>query len=165
MHLTAHALTLAELLAGRPRRVGRVLAPVRLRGARRGLEVLAVLAEARPSLAEVARAGADLDPALLVRALPHLIDPADTQGHRFTVAQELVDGSTRTWYLTADGRRGLTVTASAPEGGADARVTMSRETFDRLLRAEPLDRAHKPWVRGDFAAVETLRRWIDAARG
>ena len=163
MHLTLHALTLAELLAGRPRRVGRVLAPVRLRGSRRGLEVLATLAEAGPTLAEVARAGAVLDPALLARVLPHLIDPTVTEGHAFTVAQEIVGETTRCWYLTADGRRGLRVATRPPEGASDARVTISRSGFERLLRAEPLLFEDKPWIRGDFTAVENLRRWIDAA--
>jgi hypothetical protein len=165
MHLTVHALTLAELLAGRSRRVGRLLSPVKLRGSRRALEVLAALAQAGPSLAEVARAGAVLDPELLVRVLPHIFGPADTEGHSFTVAVEVAGETTRAWYLTADGRRGLTVATSPPEGGADARVTMSRATFDRLLRAEAPDAERKPWVRGDFTAVEILRRWIDAARG
>jgi hypothetical protein len=163
MHLTMHALTLAELLAGRPRRVGRLTSPVRLRGSRRGFKALAVLAETDANLAQVARAGAALDPSLLVRVLPHLVDPADTDGHSFTVAQEVVDTTTRTWYLTADGRRGLKVSTHRPEEGFDAQVTMTRATFDRLLRAEPLDSRHKPWIRGDFAAVEALRRWIDAA--
>jgi hypothetical protein len=142
-----------------------VLSPVRLRGSRRGLEALAVLAEARPSLAEVARAGAVLDPALLARALPHVVDVADTDGYSFTVAHELPGETPGTWYVTADGRRGLRVGTRAPDGGADARVTLSRATFDRILRAEPPDHERKPWVRGDFGAVETLRRWIDAARG
>ena len=164
MHLTVHALTLAELLAGRPRRVGRLLAPVRLRGSRRALDGLAVLAQEGPRLADVARAGAVLEPALLARVLPHLVDAADTEGHSFTVAHEIVDQTVRTWYLTADGRRGLRVSTSPSGGACDARVTMSRATFDSLLRAEPLESRHKPWIRGDFTAVETLRRWIDAAQ-
>ena len=165
MHVTVHALTLAELLAGRERRVGRLLSPVRVRGSRRPLEALAQLARSSPGLAEVARAGAVVEPELAISVLPHLVGPVDTEGHAFTVAHELRDDTPRTWYVTVDGRRGLRVSDSPPDGGCDARVTMSRSAYERLMRADALDTQHKPWVRGDFAAVETLRRWIDAARG
>lgn len=163
LHVTLHALTLAELLAGRSRRVGRMLAPVKVRGSRRRLAMLGELATARCRLRDLARAGAQLDPALLVRALPFAVDARDTDGHHFTIAQEIVDGTPRTWMVSVAGRRGLSVSTGPSDECADARVTMTRETFDRLLRGQRPDRAQKPWVRGDFAAVDSLRRWIEAA--
>ena len=163
LHVTLHALTLAELLAGRSRRVGRVLAPIKLRGSRRRLAMLGELTTVRCLLGDLARAGARLDPALLARALPFAIDARDTDGHHFTVAQEIVDGTPRRWLISVAGRRGLSVSAGPSDERPDARVTMTRETFDRLLRGERPDRSQKPWVRGDFVAVDAVRAWIEAA--
>lgn len=163
LHVSLHALTLAELLAGRSRRVGRMLAPVKVRGSRRRLAMLGELAMVRCRLRDLAGAGAQLDPELMVRALPFAIDARDTDGHRFTIAQEIVDSTPSTWLVSVAGRRGLSVSAGPTHERADARVTMTRETFDRLLRGERPDRDRKPWVRGDFAAVDLLRRWIEAA--
>jgi len=163
LHITLHALTLAELLAGRSRRVGRVLAPVKVRGSRRKLAMLGELAVTRARLRDLAQAGARLDPALLIRALPFAIDARDTDGHQFTIAQEIIEGAPRTWFVSVAGRRGLSVSDTEPEPRADARVSVTRETFDRLLRGERPDRAQKPWIRGDFAAVDRLRGWIEAA--
>ncbi len=162
-HLAGDPRALAELLAGERRRVRRFRGPVRLSRRRKGLRALRPLSAARLSLAGAVRAGARLEPALVFRALPHVVDPAWTRGHVFTVAQEIAELAPRAWYITA--RDGVPLTVAEHKAGmaADATVTMSRATFDRLLRGEPA--GELPVIRGDRAAVEALRRWTDMARG
>ncbi len=162
-HLTGDPLALAELLAGERRRVRRFRGVLRLSGRRRALKALSPLAAARLSLAGAVRAGAHVEPALAFRALPHMVDPAWTRGHVFTVAQEIVELAPRAWYITARDGVPLTVAEHTAGLAADATVTMTRATFDRLLRGDPA--VELPVIRGDGAAVEALRRWIDMARG
>jgi hypothetical protein len=163
IHIAAHALTLAELLAGRPQRVGRFLAPLRVRGSRRRLAALGALAEAGPTLAQVARAGARLDCNLVMRLLPYVIPSAWTGDHFFTILHELSDQPASDWYVTVAGPAGLSVRPMPPATPVDARVTMTAGTFDRLLRGEAPTRAEKPWIRGDLAAVRALSDWIQQA--
>ena len=96
-HLTADALTLAELLAGVPRHVGRLFGPARFRGSKRRLKILKALPATRLSIAEAARAGAQLEPGLVYRALSYAVHPSWTKGERFTIAQEITGDTQETW--------------------------------------------------------------------
>jgi hypothetical protein len=87
------------------------------------------------------------------------VQPEWTRGHRFVVAQALPDA---TFYLAARDGAGLVLLDAAQP---DATVTLSREAFDRLLRDEPPLPRDRPAIRGDRAAVTTLREWVDRARG
>ena len=114
----ADALTLAELLAGRdPARRPLCSAPRASRGSRRRLNVLRALPATRLTLAEAARAGAQLEPALVYRALSYAVHPSWTRGERFTVAQEITGDAPETWYLTARNGAGLAVSDRAAAGG------------------------------------------------
>jgi hypothetical protein len=42
---------------------------------------------------------------------------------------------------------------------------MTRTTFARLLKAEPVPSGERPAIRGDRAAVDRLKGWMDRARG
>ncbi|WP_156027760.1 hypothetical protein [Candidatus Solirubrobacter pratensis] len=161
--LRSDALTLAELLAGGERRIGRFTGRARVTRRRRKARVLRALPAAQMSLAEAVRAGARLDPAHVFAALPFAIDPSWTSGHAFTVAQQVTEPEPRTWYITVDDGAGVTVGES--ERPADATVTMTRAAFDRLLRDEPSAAGDRPLVRGDRAAVSLLKEWTDRARG
>jgi hypothetical protein len=164
--LRSDPLTLAELLAGEERRIGRFAGRARVsRRRRKARDVLQALPAARMSLVEAVRAGARLEPAHAYRALPLAIDPAWTAGHSFAVAQEIIDPDPRTWYLVVRDGAGLEVAESAPEQPVDASVTMTRAAFDRLLRDEPPAPGERPLVRGDRAAVALLKEWTDRARG
>jgi hypothetical protein len=156
-HLSGGALSLAELLAGVDHRVRRFFGPIRLRGRRRRLDALRLLTKSGLSLADTARAGAALEPGLAYRALAYAVHPSWTRGHAFTVAQAIDGEPPETWFLTARDGAGLAVAATGPE--PDATVTMSRATFDRLLRGEPVRRGERPVVRGDHDAVDVLRGW------
>jgi hypothetical protein len=157
--LSADPLALAAWLAGEEIRIGRLRGPIRRRGSRRALARLRTLPQTTLSLAEAARAGANLEPRLVYRALTHAVQPEWTRGHRFVVAQALPEA---TFYLAARDGAGL---ALLDDARPDATVTLSREAFDRLLRDEPPLPRDRPSVRGDRAAVTTLREWVDRARG
>ena len=161
-HLTAGALTLAELLAGVPRHVGRMFGAARFRGNARRARSLRALAGADLSLSEAVRAGATLDPGLVYRTLAYAVHPSWTRGEHFTVAQQIEGGET--WYLTARDGAGLAASELPPEEGVDATVTMSAEAFRLLLRGESLRRGERPTVRGDRRAVARMKAWTDRAQ-
>src|SRR3954470_16605592 len=61
---------------------------LRLEGKRRKALALRAMGGEPPSMGEAARAGVFLDPDLTFRALPYLVDPEWTRGHRFIVKYE-----------------------------------------------------------------------------
>jgi hypothetical protein len=163
-HLTADALTLAELLAGVDHRIGRFRGPARIRGRRRQHAPLrAALTAAELSLADAARAGATLEPGLAWQALSYAIHPSWTSGLRFTVATTVE--RTPTWFLTARDGGGLAASTAQPETDPSATVAMSRAAFDRMLRGEPHPPGERPAVRGDRVAVGALLELVMRVRG
>jgi len=163
-HITADVVTLAEVLAGVERRMGRWFGPVRVKGRKRGAEVVRdTLARTDLDLAAAARAGADLDPDLVFRSFAYAIHPSWTKGHRFVVAQEIADPSPQRWHLLVRDGRSIGVEKRI-DGKPDAVVSMSRATFGCLLRGNPAPRGELPSVRGDRAAVELLRGWTARAQ-
>jgi hypothetical protein len=163
-HLRADALTLAELLAGVDRRVGRLFGAARFSGSRRRLNVLRALPATRLTLAEASRAGAALEPELVYRALAYAVHPSWSKGERFTIAQQIEGDPPQTWYLTARDGAGVSVSGKAPAGQPDATVSMTREAFDRLLRGEPVPRGALPHIRGDRTKVALMKAWTDRAQ-
>lgn len=164
-HLKVETLALAELLAGERTRIRRFRGPARASGKRRRTAELAPLVATKLSLADVVRAGARLDPEAVYAVLPYAIEPEWTRGRSFTVEQEIVDPSPRSWYLTARDGEPLAVSEHPPAERPDATVTMSRATFAALLRGEPPAAGERPAVRGDLAAVAALKSWTDRAAG
>jgi hypothetical protein len=163
-HLSADALTLAELIAGVPHRLGRFRGPARVSGRKRRTKPLRSIRTASLSLAEAARAGARLEPDLVFRTFPYVVHPTWSRQQSFTVAQQILGDPPETWYLVV-GDGGLRVLSTPPEAGADATVTMTREAFGQLLRGEPVPAGQRPSIRGDRAAVALLQRWLDRAQG
>ncbi|HZB75039.1 MAG TPA: alkyl sulfatase C-terminal domain-containing protein, partial [Solirubrobacteraceae bacterium] len=165
-HAAADAVTLAELLAGVPKRLGRWRGPVRVHGRRHGAELVRdLLAGSDLSLAAAARAGAALEPDLVFRLFAYAIQPAWTAGYAFTVAQEVTDPQPARWFVTVADGAAVAVARRAPQRPADATVVMTRAAFDRLLRDEPAAAGERPVVRGDRAAVAALKAWTDRAQG
>jgi hypothetical protein len=162
-HLTADPLILAELLAGVDHRIGRFFGPVRVRGRKRRLKALQPLKNGSATLTNAAKAGARLDPELVYRTFAYAVHPSWTKGHAFTIAQTIQGDPPQTYYLTARNGAGVTV-ATMPPAPPNATVTMSRDTFDRLLRADPLPPGARPTVRGDRHPVELMRAWTERAR-
>jgi hypothetical protein len=164
-HLTADALVLGELLAGVEHRIGRFIGPARFRGRKRRLKELKALPAGTATLADLARAGARLDPGLVYKLLAYAIHPSWTRGHGFTIAQEITGAPPETWYLTARDGAGVTASATAPAEPPDATVTMSRHVFDALLRDEPVPSGRRPVVRGNGEAVAAMHAWTQRVQG
>jgi hypothetical protein len=163
-HLTADALTLAELLAGVDHRIGRWRGDARIRGRRRRRKPLLAVPRAELTLTDAARAGARLEPGLAWQALAYTVHPTWTRGLAFTVATTVEEGEPVTWYLTARDGGGLASSTSAPDTDPTASVTMSRAAFDRLLREEPHPGDDRPSIRGDHTAVAALLALVTRAR-
>ena len=163
-HLSADALTFAELLAGVDHRIGRWRGPARFSGSRRKLDVLRALPATSISLSEAARAGAALEPSLVYRTLSYAVHPSWTRGERFTLAQEITGERPETWYLSARDGAGMTVSASPPEEGVEATVSMARKTFGLMLRGEDVPSGARPTVRGELRVVDLVRAWMDRAQ-
>ncbi len=164
-HLSADTVVLSELLAGVEHRIGRFFGPARVRGRKRRLRELRQLAQATTAPADLARAGARLDPGVVYRLLSYAIHPTWTRGHDFTIAQAIAGAPPETWYLTAADGAGVSVSSTPPAKEPDATVTMSRDTFDRLLRHEPLAPGQRPLVRGDQQAVAAMHGWTQRVQG
>jgi hypothetical protein len=164
-HLRADALTLAEMLSGhgpKPRRFG---SPAKVSGKVRRVKALQPLAAASMSLPDAVRAGARLEPELVLRTLAYAVHPSWTAGHDFTVAHTFTgpDGD-ETLYITARDGRGLTISHDPPPGTPDTTVILTRTAFEALLRGEPPRPGERPATRGDHRAAQTLRAWADRAR-
>jgi len=165
-HASADVVTLAELLAGVEKRMGRWLGSVRVHGPRRRAEALrAALVRAELDLAAAARAGADLDPELVFRAFAYAIHPSWTKGHTFTVAQEITGPRPMRWHIAVRDGRPVSVERRAPAEPPDAVVAMTRAAFTHLLRGEHAPSGERPAIRGDRAAVALLKSWTDRAQG
>jgi hypothetical protein len=165
-HLAADVVTLAEVLAGVEKRMGRWFGPVRVRGRRRGAEVLRdALAGANLGLSDAARAGAELDPDLVFRTFAYAIQPAWTRGYRFTVAQELTEARPIRWHVVVRDGAPVAIERRAPAEPPNAVVSMSPAAFAHLLRGEPAPSGERPAIRGDRAAVAALKAWTDRAQG
>jgi hypothetical protein len=163
-HLTGDPLILAELLAGIDHRIGRFFGRAKVRGRKRRVKTLHALQSPKACLSDVARAGATLDPELVYRTFAYAVHPSWTKGHAFTVAQAILDDPPRTWYLTARDGIGLTVSTTPPQTPPSATVTMTRKTFDCLLKGDPVPTGERPTVRGDRDAVALMLAWTERAR-
>jgi hypothetical protein len=163
-HLTAEPLILAELLAGVEHRIGRFFGPARVRGRKRRVKALQALPAGTRTLADAARAGAGLSPELVYRTFAYAVHPSWTRGHTFTVAQAIVGDPPETWYLTAGDGGGVSVSATPPFAPPAATVTMTRDTFDRLVRGDLVPAGQLPVVRGDRGAVALMHSWTEQAR-
>jgi hypothetical protein len=162
-HVAAGAQALAEILDGAPPRLKRFSGPQRVSGRkRRAKPVLCSLVTARLSLDEAVKAGVELDVELVMALLAHVIDPAWTRGHKFTVEQRVGESS---WFIVARDAGGVGVTRTPPNGSPQATVTLTPDAFQCLLRGEPAPSGERPTVRGDRLAVAHLKAWTDRARG
>jgi ribonucleoside-diphosphate reductase beta chain len=164
--LSTDARTLVEMARGgtSPLRL-LVGGRLRIRGKRRRARKLAAMANGpEPTMSDILAAGGRVDPELVLRTLPYLIDPEWTKGHRFTVAYE-VDGAAR-WLVEVRDGEPLRVSA---EGDPDAVVRMSLDTYQRMVARELTpDTAMQrrlTVIDGQIHPVTLLGRWIDRSQG
>jgi ribonucleoside-diphosphate reductase beta chain len=160
------ARTLAQMAAGaNPARL-MLEGKLRIRGKRRRALKLRAMADGDQDLAEILRAGAEIDPDLMYRSLEYLIDPDWTKGHKFTIVYELGD---RAWQVEVrDGNRPK-VASGRPSGKPNATVRLSMDTFRSLLNGEltPTEAMQKDLtsVDGQIYPVTLLGRWMERAQG
>ena len=122
--------TLADLATGSSALRLMLRGRLRIRGKRRKALKLRQMSKGELDLAAVVDAGGMLDPDILYRSLPYLIDPEWTKGHEFTVGYVVTGERGGTWYVTArDGE---------PAGG-EARGARTR-TARRRSRSTPTSR-------------------------
>jgi ribonucleoside-diphosphate reductase beta chain len=149
----------------------RLMASRRLRvgGSKRKAMRLRAMSGDPPGMAEVVRAGGRLDPDLLYRALPYLIDPEWTRGHRFTVCYEIEGEEGGRWYVEARDGEPLRVGTEPPPGGPDATARVSFEAYQRMATGEltPAQSMQERLtdIEGQIYPVTLVGRWIDRSQG
>jgi ribonucleoside-diphosphate reductase beta chain len=160
---------LVELATGSSGPLGLMLGGrMRIRGRRRRALKLRQLGSDATDLGDVLDAGGTLDPDLLYHALPYMVDPPWTAGHRFTVVYEVTGEPGGTWYVQVRDGEPLTVTSDAP-GPVDATVRLAAETYQQLaggkLTAADAMREQLTEIEGKIHPVTLLGRWIDRSQG
>jgi ribonucleoside-diphosphate reductase beta chain len=139
---------------------------MRIRGNRLRARKLRAMSDGPVDMADVIANGGDVDPDLLYRSLPYLIDPEWTRGHQYLLRYGIDD---RAWDIEI--RDGQPIQVAAPSNGRqpDAVVTISTDTFRKLVSREltPTDamRLQLTSIEGQIYPVTLLGRWIDRAQG
>jgi ribonucleoside-diphosphate reductase beta chain len=166
--LETDARTLADLAARRHGPLGLMMrGRLRIRGKRLKAMKLRRMSSGELSMAEVVDAGGTLDPDVLYRSLPYLIDPEWTEGHNFTVRYVVTGEGGGTWYATARDGQPLEVTREDREAAGTATVSM--EDYQRLASGQVSPSVamqnQLTKIDGRIHPVTLLGRWIARAQG
>jgi ribonucleoside-diphosphate reductase beta chain len=165
-NLSTDTAGLAALAAGTSPMRLIVSGRVRIRGNRLRARKLRAMSNGPVDLADVIANGGDVDPDLLYRSLPYLIDPEWTRGHQYLLRYSIGDHS---WDIEI--RDGQPVQVGVPVDGRapDAVVAVSPDTFRKLVSRElsPTDamRLQLTSIEGQIYPVTLLGRWIDRSQG
>jgi ribonucleoside-diphosphate reductase beta chain len=163
------ARTLIELVTGTSGPLGLMMrGRLRIRGKRRRALKLRQMSSADLSMAEVVESGGALDPDILYRSLPYLIDPDWTQGHDFTVAYEVTGHGTL--YVSARDGEPLEVTGELPDGRElVGTATVSFDSYQRMAsgHVSPAQAMQNQLttIDGELHPITLLGRWIARAQG
>jgi ribonucleoside-diphosphate reductase beta chain len=170
-HLWTEPDTLIELVTGEARPLRLMMAGrLRIRGKRRRALRLRHMAGAEVSLTDFLQPGAEVDPDVLYRSMPYLIDPAWTKGHEFTVRHQVTGEGGGEWYIQVRDGRPLVVTADAPaDRDAAATATMSFDAYQQVLarRVSPSEAMQRQMttIVGELYPLTVLGRWIARSQG
>src|SRR3954463_4163435 len=164
--LQADARTLTDLVTGEHGPLGLMMrGKLRIRGKRRKAMKLRKISGGELSMADVVEAGGTLDPDVLYRSLPYLVEPDWTQGHSFTV-RYVVTGA-GTWYVTA--RDGQPLEVPADEREAVGTATVSLDSYQRMASGQvsPTIAMQNQLTKidGQIHPITLLGRWIARAQG
>jgi ribonucleoside-diphosphate reductase beta chain len=139
---------------------------VRIRGNRLKARRLRAMSDGPVDVSQVVANGGDVDPDLLYRSLPYLVDPEWTRGHAYLVRYSIGE---RAWDIEIRDGQPLRVTSPADGREPDSVVKVSDDTFRKLASREmsPTDamRMQLTWIDGLIYPVTLLGRWIDRAQG
>ncbi|HYH58798.1 MAG TPA: ribonucleotide-diphosphate reductase subunit beta [Thermoleophilaceae bacterium] len=165
-NLSTDARGLAELAGGgSPIRLI-VSGRVRIRGNRLRARKLRAMSTGEIDLADVLANGGNVDPDLLYRSLPYLVDPAWTRGHNYLLRYEIGEGS---WDIEVRDGEPIQVSTTGNGRTPDAVVSVSPDTFRKLVKRElsPTDamRLQLTSIEGLIYPVTLLGRWMDRAQG
>jgi ribonucleoside-diphosphate reductase beta chain len=165
-NLSTNVSGLAALAAGTSPMRLIVSGRVRIRGNRLRARKLRAMSNGPVDLADVVANGGSVDPDLLYRSLPYLIDPEWTRGHAYLLRYVIGDQS---WDIEV--RDGEPIRVSEPSNGRqpDSVVAVSPDTFRKLLSRElsPTDamRLQLTSIEGQIYPVTLLGRWMDRSQG
>jgi ribonucleoside-diphosphate reductase beta chain len=164
--LQADARTLADLATGTHGPLGLMMrGKLRIRGKRRKALKLRKMSSNELSMADIVEAGGTLDPDVLYRSLPYMVDPEWTRGHEFTV-RYVVTG-TGTWYVTVRDGEPLDVTQEERE--AIGTATVSFDSYQRMASGEVSPsiamQNQLTTIDGQIHPITLLGRWIARAQG
>jgi hypothetical protein len=163
--LEGRAAAYAELAAGG---AGRRLPGLRVDGRRRRLRALR-RARRRPlALWDLAEAGIDVWPGLLLLALAEAIDPGWSAGRSFTIEFAIesspAPAEDASVYVQAHDGAPLAVT-SAPREPPATTVRVSERAFTCIFAGAPAPTGERVLVAGDTDLLELLLEWADRAQG
>ena len=166
--LHADPRTLADLVTGARGPLGLMMrGRLRIRGKRRKARKLRKLSSGALSMADVVEAGGTLDPDILYRSLPYMIEPDWTQGHSFTVKYVVTGERGGTWYVTVRDGQPLEVTRDEREAVGTAIVSF--DTYQRMasgqLSPSMAMQNQLTTIDGQIHPVTVLGRWIARAQG
>ncbi len=167
--LQTDACTLIELVTGTAGPLGLMMrGRLRIRGKRRRAMKLRQMSSADVSLSEVVESGGTLDPDILYRSLPYLIDPDWTQGHDFTVGYAVPGHGS--WYVSVRDGKQLEVSQEPPEGREVAgTATVSFDSYQRMASGQvsPAQAMQNQLTKidGEIHPITLVGRWIARAQG
>ena len=163
--LRGRAVDFAELAAGG---TGRRLRGIEVRGSRRRLRALRRSRRRPLDLWDLASAGIDVWPGLLLLALAEAIDPRWSVGQRFTIAFEIEQSAqgpvSATLHVQVRDGAPLAV-SSAPRESPVATVRLGERAFMCMLAGAALPVGARILVDGDPDSLELLIEWADRAQG
>jgi len=165
------ARTLVELVTGSAGPLGLMMrGKLRIRGKRRRALKLRQMSSGELSMGEVVESGGTLDPDILYRTLPYMVDPEWTRGHDFTVGYEVSGEGGGSWYVHVRDGEPLEVTRELAEDrdvAGTARVSF--ESYQRMASGQVSpSRAMQnqlTTIDGQIHPITLLGRWIARAQG
>jgi ribonucleoside-diphosphate reductase beta chain len=164
--LQADARTLVDLVTGARGPLGLMMrGRMRIHGKRRKALKLRRMSAGELSMADVVEAGGTLDPDILYRSLPYMVEPEWTQGHDFTVRYVVTDVGT--WYVTA--RDGQPLEVAQEDREAIGTATVSFDSYQRMASGQisPSIAMQNQLTKidGQIHPITLLGRWIARAQG
>jgi ribonucleoside-diphosphate reductase beta chain len=165
--LQTDARTLVDLVTGTHGPLGLMMrGRLRIRGKRRKAMKLRRMS-GEVSMADVVEAGGTLEPDILYRSLPYLVDPEWTTGHDFTVRYVVTGDGGGTWYVTV--RDGQPLEVSRDERDVAGTASVSFDSYQRMASGQvsPSQAMQNQLttIEGQIHPITLMGRWIARAQG
>jgi ribonucleoside-diphosphate reductase beta chain len=168
--LQTDARTLVDLATGTHGPLGLMMrGRLRIRGKRRKAMKLRRMS-GEVSMADVVEAGGTLDPDILYRSLPYIVDQEWTTGHDFTIRYVVTGNGGGTWYVIVRDGQPLEVTPELPDGRDVAgTATVSFDSYQRMAAGQVSPSGamqnQLTTIEGRIHPITLMGRWIARAQG